>query len=379
MTALLNGKLILLRDRMARFAAHTVAPRTDLHTMEEFPRDLWEEFAREGLFGLALPRSCGGSGGAFLDLAVAGDALVHHGHNPGIALTWLMHEMTSRIFIAGSGTTAQKALYLPRMARGEITASLAVSEPQTGAHPKHLKTWAEKRGSSYIINGEKAYLTNGPIADLFIVVAVTDIIGERKEFTSFLVPADTPGLSRTVPLKLSILRPSPHGGILLVDCEVPATAILGKKGRAYEDASVRFRTFEDVLGMAPGVGGMSRQLELAAAMIGSKTPSPDDATAMALGTLRMLKDTMRILAYTGATMLGARTTPQEAVSLAVTFRRLAGEFQETLARTLAAHSLTAEGELALLTADLTGMLSIAKNVAALRQKKLGASLIPGVH
>lgn len=379
MTVFFNKRLQLLSDRMATFASHAVASRTDLRRVEDFPCDLWKEFAREKLFGLALPRSCGGAGGAFLDLAVAGDALVYHGGNPGVALTWLMHEMTSRIFIAGSGSAAQKARYLPGMARGEITASLAVSEPGTGAHPKHLKTKAEKHGASYIINGEKAYLTNGPIADLYIVVAVTGESAGRKKFTSFLVPADTPGLSRTAPLVLPILRPSPHGGIILRDCEVPATSILGRKGRAYEDASVRFRTFEDVLGMAPGVGGFSRQIELAAEMIGSATPSPDDDTAMALGALRTFRDTMRVIAYTGARMLGARTTPVEAISLSVAFRKLAGESQETLARILAGKSLPADGELALLTADLTGMLAIAKNVAALRQKKLGASLIPGVH
>ncbi len=110
----------------------------------------------------------------------------------------------------------------------------AVSEPQTGAHPKYLKTTAKLLGDQYILNGQKTYLTNGPIADMFIVVAITGEVDSRKSFSAFLVPKDTTGLTITS-MELPFLKPAPHGTLMLENSPVPAKNVLGKEGRAFQD------------------------------------------------------------------------------------------------------------------------------------------------
>ncbi len=98
-------------------------------------------------------------------------------------------QLVARFFIGGFGNPEQRAAWLPRLA------SVAISEPRVGAHPKLLTTRAEEDADGYSIFGEKAWVSNGPLAEVFIVLAVTAIEGGRKRYSAFLVPRDTPGLS----------------------------------------------------------------------------------------------------------------------------------------------------------------------------------------
>ena len=102
---------------------------------------------------------------------------------------WAGRQMVARFFIEGFGTAEQRATWLPHLA------SVAISEPRVGAHPKLLTTRAEEDADGYCIFGEKAWVTNGPLAAVFIVFAVTAIEDGRKRYSAFLVPRDTPGLS----------------------------------------------------------------------------------------------------------------------------------------------------------------------------------------
>ena len=106
--------------------------------------------------------------------------------------------------------------------------------------PKHIKTHAEKTPNGFILNGEKTYLTNGPIADLFIVIAITGHQSGKSQFTAFIVPKDTPGLTVTDPIDFPFLRPSPHGGILLNDCCIKSEQVLGNPGEAYDKMVLPF-------------------------------------------------------------------------------------------------------------------------------------------
>ena len=277
-----------------------------------------------------MPRKYGGYGGGYLDLAVTAEALTQYGKNPGIVLSWQVQEMIARTLLAEGASAKQKARYLPRMSAGELTAALAVSEPGTGADREGLATRAERRGDKFILTGEKTFVTNAPIADLFIVIAVTGSRDGKNELSAFLVPADTPGLTRAKPLHVQFLRPCPHGRITINDCAVPADALLGKEGRGYEDTAVRFRAFEDVLMMALFTGVMSAQLELVAAELSQA--SIDETVWAQLGRLRILRDAARALAYSGASMLTGPTVPASALSISIACRGLAEEFQTVFAK-----------------------------------------------
>ncbi len=167
-----------------------------------------------------------------------------------------MHTPIARFLFPGFGSDMQKNTFLPGIAAGAKIPCLAISEPGVGGHPKRLATVAREHGSAYLLSGEKAYLTNGPIADLFVVLAITAEKGQRKSYTAFIVDAETPGLKKTGPLDLGFLRPCPHGGIILDGCEVDRGRILGRLGYAYTDMALPFRQIEDVMVMGLLVGGI---------------------------------------------------------------------------------------------------------------------------
>ncbi|MDD4358025.1 MAG: acyl-CoA dehydrogenase family protein, partial [Smithellaceae bacterium] len=217
------------------FAAQHVASRLDLQTGQEFPMDVWQKMGKAGLFKIGIARIYGGDGGEYIDLLKAGESFVRNGYNLGLALSWLYQQIIAHYIIRIFGTREQQSQYLLAAAAGKITLSFAVSEPNRGAHPKQLATTARKQGNLYILNGEKTYLTNGPIAGIFIVIAVTDDTTPQKRFTAFIVPRTTEGVTVTQPMAMNFLKPSPHGGIKLKNCRIGRKSVLGKEGNAWRD------------------------------------------------------------------------------------------------------------------------------------------------
>jgi Acyl-CoA dehydrogenases len=177
-----SGQII---EQISRFAAEHIAPRSDLSSKGDFPHDLWGKMAQNGLFKIGIDEFYGGSGGGYRDLGTSAEAFVRHGFNMGLSISWLYQQLVARFLVAGFGSAEQKHQLLPQMASGKLTVSFAVSEPKRGAHPKLLTTAAIKDKSFYTLSGEKTYLTNGPIADIFIVIVITGYSGERKEYTAF--------------------------------------------------------------------------------------------------------------------------------------------------------------------------------------------------
>lgn len=160
----------------------------------------------------------------------------------GLGGIWGGRQMVGRWFIDGFGTEAQKAAWLGK------TASVSISEPGVGAHPKQLTTRAEHASNGWRITGEKAWTSNGPIADVLIVLAITSEEAGRKRYSMFLVPRDTAGLTMTDMSGFHALRPSRHSQVVLNGCLVPADAILGRAGLAYDHMALPFRDVEDAVG-----------------------------------------------------------------------------------------------------------------------------------
>jgi alkylation response protein AidB-like acyl-CoA dehydrogenase len=226
----------------------------------EAPGEIWKKMARRGLLGLGIPASYGGAGARFTDILPAAEAFVRKGGRPGLALSWMVHLIVGKVLISAAGSRMQKKKILPAMATGSVTVSIALSEPGSGSDPKRIRTRAVKKANRYVLDGEKAWLTNGPLAELFIVFAVTGERKGRKQLTAFLVPRNTPGLTVREMPPLGYLQPSPHGAIRMAGCTVAETAILGCSGRAWEDLSKPFRVVEDTLLAGVILGGLDRQL-----------------------------------------------------------------------------------------------------------------------
>jgi len=243
----------------ARLAAEDLRAGGELGSREA-PGEIWKKMAKRGLLGLGIPASYGGAGARFTDILPAAEAFVRRGGRPGLALSWMVHLIVGKVLISAAGSRMQKKEILPAMATGSVTVSIALSEPGSGSDPKRIRTRAVKKANRYVLDGEKAWLTNGPLADLFIVFAVTGERDGRKQLTAFLVPRNTPGLTVREMPPLGYLQPSPHGAIRMAGCTVAETAILGCSGRAWEDLSKPFRVVEDTLLAGVILGGLDRQL-----------------------------------------------------------------------------------------------------------------------
>ena len=133
-----------LQQQVADFALRYIAARAGLSSSTSFPLDLWKELGDSGMLGIGTPKEFGGKGLGYSGINIAGRAIARHGCCLGITLSWLMHEIAARFIFSEYASSGQKKRYLPAMAKGEITTSIAISEPGVGGHPKHLKTTADQ-------------------------------------------------------------------------------------------------------------------------------------------------------------------------------------------------------------------------------------------
>ncbi len=250
---------------VAAAAARLIRSRNDLRGRRDYPPELWRGLAEAGLLGLTVPEAYGGRGWDLERLAGACRGMVRHGRSLGAMLAWKVHCTLSLFALARLGDEAQKQAWLPRLAAGETTLAAAISEPGAGAHPKFLSARAEKTaGGGWRLEGEKAWITNGPAAGLFIVVAITGESGGRKQFGAFLAPEDTPGLTRTEAGSVAFLRPTGHCGLTLRNVRLPDAARLAPDTDIWAAFARPLRMVEDLLGLGSKQGALEALLDDAA-------------------------------------------------------------------------------------------------------------------
>ena len=349
-----------LADEAAAFARAHVAGREDLWRTERFPPDLWRAFAEANLLGLGIGTRWGGRAVEAGELLAAAEALVRHGRNLGVATTWQAHLTQARFLIERHANEAQAAALLPRLARGETTTAVAISEPGVGAHPKKLTTRARREGDDWLLDGEKAYVTNGPIAGIFIVLAVSAEAAGRKRFSAFLVPRESAGLTLAGDGGVDWLRPAGHCALLLAGVRVPASALLGTEGEAYDAIARPLRDHEDLLGLGARFGAMAAEIDALALAA---------ADAEGLGALEVALEALRALAG-----LALAAEAESAGRLLLDIRRRMADFQDAVGALLAAGGIEFEPVMAALRRDLTKLGGIAGYVQTIRLRRIGESL-----
>lgn len=360
-------------EQFRRFAADHVATRRDLHHARDFPADLWHTMGKSGLLGLGLPEDCGGHAGNFALIADCCRVLGEVGGNLGVAMSWMAHNLNAKLHLAALGTEAQKSRWLPGLARGDFSLSIAISEPGAGAHPKRLKCAARRDGDDYILNGEKAYLTNGPLADVFLVLAITGEKDGRKQFSAFLVPRDSTGFEETEGVEIDFLRPSPHCGIRLSDCRVSADNMLGPEGTAFERISLKMRAVEDALATAAQAGGLAYLLHRLAA---DCVTEPGPEMIAELGSLSVLATALNRLCQSLAGDLDAGRLDGDYLNpLSAGFREVAVNLQNRIDDFINDHNVTPDEIFNLMRRDLIKSRSIAASVHQARALQYGAALL----
>ena len=271
-------------DTITNFARQNIVGR-DVWAEENLSPDLFAAMGQAGLFRIGLPIEFGGTGGGYLAIAAAEQALVAACGVPGIGTIFGGHQITAQYYMVGYGSPNQQADYLPKLAAGACTMAVAISEPEVGAHPKLLTTTAHKTALGWRITGRKAYVTNGPLADIFIVLAITSVDAGRKRYSMFLVPRNAPGLEIHSAPTPAGMRPAGHVSLTLTDCVVGTDALLGAAGTAYEAMALGFRDAEDAVGNAGLIGKLRHIMDLLA---GPDPSATTDDAAVELGALHGL-------------------------------------------------------------------------------------------
>jgi acyl-CoA dehydrogenase len=224
-----------LCDELRRFLVKEVDPRSRwIEENDAIPDDLVQKTRELGLFGLTIPEEYGGIG---LDLALScAIDEVMGSTNYGFATLIGNHTGISTTGITALGNAAQKKKYLPRMATGEWIGCFALTEAEAGSDPAAMRTTAVKKGDRYILNGEKIYITNAPVASVFTLMAVTDKSKGVKGISAFILEKGFRGLS----VGRNELKMGMHGcttsPVIMQDCEVPAENLLGPEGMGFVQA-----------------------------------------------------------------------------------------------------------------------------------------------
>ncbi|NUP13166.1 MAG: acyl-CoA dehydrogenase [Polyangiaceae bacterium] len=225
-----------------------------------FFREGFEKCAAFGILGLPVPERYGGLERDVVDCALAMQALGRGCPDSGLLFTICSHVLTCEIPILLFGSEAQKQRYLPRMVTGEIIGCHAMSEPEAGSDAFSLTATAERRGDHFVLNGQKTFISNAPVADVFLVFATTNRAKGWAGVTGFLVERGTKGLSVGKPLDKMGLKTSPTGEVTLEDVEVPVDAVLGKVGQGSAIFNAEMEWERSCL-FAIHLGAMERQLD----------------------------------------------------------------------------------------------------------------------
>lgn len=365
---------------MTDFATRRIAPLGEaLSRPGTFPHALWAALGASGLLGIATPESFGGTAGGYRRLSRCGEALVRGGGNLGLASSWLGHCLTGRFFLQGFGSPAQQARFLPRIARGEATLAIAISESGAGAHPKHLQGTATRLAEGWRLDGEKAYVTNGLIAAAFIVLAVSGVEAGRKRFSAFLVPRETAGLSLVPGPEVDFLHPLPHCGLKLDGCRVADEAMLGPEGDAFSVMSIPFRDVEDAVGCGKLVGALRHLLEWVALAAGALQGEARASAAAELGALAGIGAVLGTVAEGLAASLDEGAEPSATAAGLIGFRLMVQVMAERLDALRRSLGFCWTPTAAALQRDLAKSLDIARAPRLARQSRLGLSLLEPGH
>ncbi len=258
----LTEEQALFKQSVVEFAQKEIMPGAAERDEEaRFDRDVWNKAAEFGLMGLPYPEEYGGSGASVMDTCLAGEALGYGGLDAGFCLSWGAHVVIGGIPIWQLGTEEQKKKYLPKIASGEWITGLGLTEPEAGSDAGGLLTKAEKKDGYYVLNGSKTFITNGPVGEVFVVLAKTSPDKGSAGISGFIVEKSFPGFSVGKEIHKTGNRSSPTSELIFENCEVPAENLLGQEDQGFMSVALATLEWERSVMLAAAIGGQEIQLE----------------------------------------------------------------------------------------------------------------------
>jgi alkylation response protein AidB-like acyl-CoA dehydrogenase len=250
-----------LRDAVMRFAASEL--NRDVRSRDrdgEFPRELWKRCAAVGIQGLPIPTAYGGSGADAATIAYVMEGLGEACTDNGLLFSLGAQMWSAEEPLVRYGSDDQKARWLPGLADGSVIGVQAMTEPGSGSDAMNLSTSAVQKDDGYVLNGSKTFITNAPVADMFVVFATIEKAKGWAGVTAFAVDRTTPGIELGQTLEKMGLRTSPMSEVHFTDCFVPEDCLLGRPGGGLAIFS-HSMDWERSLILATAVGSMQRQLD----------------------------------------------------------------------------------------------------------------------
>ena len=255
-----NQDLNQLKDTVYKFAQNEIAPLAkNVDQNNEFPNFLWEKFGELGLLGITADEDYGGTGLNYLSHCIVMEEISRASASIGLSYGAFSNLCVNQI--NRNGTYEQKNKYLPELCSGKKIGALAMSEPNSGSDVVSMSLHAEKQGNkTYLLNGTKMWITNGPDADVLIIYAKTDPSAGSKGITAFIVEKDMVGFSVGKKIDKLGMRGSNTSELIFDNCEVPEDNILGNPG---DGASILMSglDFERVVLAAGPLGIMASALD----------------------------------------------------------------------------------------------------------------------
>jgi len=232
----LNEEQQMMRDMVRKFANNDVAPRAaDYDKNHQFPWENIKQMSELGLMGIPIPEEWGGAGCDFFSYIIAIEEISKACASTGVIMA--VHTSVGTFPILLFGTEEQKKKYVPKLAGGEYIGAFALTEPNAGSDPSGLAMTARLEGEQYIVNGNKVFISNAGVADVYVTFVRTEPKSKGyKGISCLLVDKDTPGFSIGKVEEKMGLHADLTGELIFDDARVPKENLLGVEGEGFQIA-----------------------------------------------------------------------------------------------------------------------------------------------
>jgi alkylation response protein AidB-like acyl-CoA dehydrogenase len=305
----LTPEQVAFRDAVVDFARTQLDPHVrERDEAEVFPRDLWTRCGEFGLPGLPVAPEYGGQGADPVTTVVALEALGYGCRDNGLIFSLGAHLWSAVTPIERFGTDEQKQRYLPGLCDGRLIGVQAMTEPDSGSDAFALTTSVRADGDSVVLNGTKTFITNAPVADVFVVFVTSDASKGWSALSAYVVERDTPGLSVSMPFEKMGLRTSPMAEVHFDECRIPAANLLAREGAGMAVFN-HSMDWERCCILAGAVGTMQRQVETSVAYAterqqGGQAIGKYQAVAHRIVDMKVRLEAARLLLYRTAWLKG---------------------------------------------------------------------------
>ena len=224
-----------LRKSIREFTEREMKPHVlEWDETQHFPLDVFKKLGQLGVLGAVFPEDLGGSGYSYVDYSIIMEELARV--DPSVALSVAAHISLCTNHIYTAGSAEQKKKYIPKLASGEWIGCWSLTEPEAGSDAGGTRTMAVRDGDHWVLNGSKTFTTNAHVADICVVMAVTDRASSSHGISAFIIENGTPGVRAGKKENKMGMRCSPTGELIFTDCRIPLDQMCGKPGEGFVDS-----------------------------------------------------------------------------------------------------------------------------------------------